>query len=321
MLVLDDLVPERELAKRLRSGTDLNLYAANPLNSRRLRITLCIIEAFQVVLLQRPPSSYATTGLLADTENFILKSTDMSDTMKDLSAVLIGVMNPHLPLPQNPKPLSINFCLSALAAISWHIKPRRNAMLGPPALWKRDLLELSLYRCLSSISSTTEADASLVCLFHMIFLNTHTNLRLIHQMARWEACRGQNCVDVRDELRQWRKTPDCAISLLHAKELVHLAKQQTVFRPKLRSGANTPTPRTTQSSTHRRSEPPHIAIAVYIATLTLWTAVIVEQKPDYSLCGSHLEGGIAVLSSLKIKIATRLGNILKYLSTNCREVL
>ena len=192
--------------------------------------------------------------------------------------------------------------------------------MGPPALWKRELLELSLYRCLSSMSSTTEADFSLVALFHMIFLNTHTNIRLIHQMARWEACRGQSCVDVRDELKQWRKSSDCEISLLHAKELVHLAKQQTVFKPKLRSGANTPTTSTSQSPMQRHFEPPHIAISVYIATLTLWTAAIVEQKPDYSLCGSHLEGGIAVLSSLKIKIATRLGNILKYLNTSCREV-
>lgn len=272
------------------------------------------------MLLQRPPSLYATTGLWVDTENFFPESTEISETVKDLSAVLIGVMNPHLPLPSNPKPLSINFCLSALAAISWHIKPRRNAMLGPPALWKRELLELCLYRCLSSISSATDADASLVSLFHMIFLNTHTNLRLIHQMARWKACRGRNCVDVRDELKQWRKTTDCAISLLHAKELVYLAKRQILFRPNLRSGASTPIPGTGRSPTPNRSEPPNIAIAVYIATLTLWAAVIVEQKPDYSVCSLHLEGGIAVLSSLKIKIATRLGNILKYLSTNCREV-
>lgn len=56
-----------------------------------------------------------------------------------------------------------------------------------------------------------------------------------------------------------------------------------------------------------------------MATLVLWTAAVARKKADWVLGRSVLGNGVLVLSCFRVRVATKLGNVLKCLNNSYGE--
>jgi hypothetical protein len=230
-------------------------------------------------------------------------------------------MNPHTSIFLPSTAFSSKFCLTLLAAVSGNVSSGGHSMLN--VSWKRDLLELGLHRWLNSCQTQGESHVATMTLFHLIFINIRTNLELVHKFSRWQVGPSESSNSNLAELQAWQSSADCDVAILHAKQLVDMVKQSVVFafRSHPRSGTNTPSrlPYQNQRQQNKLAEVPHIATGVYMATLVLWTAAIARKKADWILGRSVLENGILVLGCFDVRVATKLGNVLRCLNNSCDD--
>jgi hypothetical protein len=272
-----------------------------------------------VLLLQRPAHLYTTHVLtsFAGTAAFPYHSDSIA-ALEDCSKLLTSLMSPQAALYLPSSSMSPVFSLTLLAAISGNVSSGGSSMLS--LSWQRDLLELGLHRWFNSCRGQCEDNLSAMTLFHLIFINIRTNLELVHKFASWQACPSETRNSYLTVLQAWQNSNDCKVATLHAKQLVDTVKQSVVFssRSFLRSGTNTPSRLSHQSQTRQNklAEVPHLANGVYMATLVLWTAAVAGKKADWVLGKSVLENGILVLSCFDVRVATKLGSVLRCLNNS-----
>jgi hypothetical protein len=259
------------------------------------------------------------TNVLSDFTRSTLVSqhSDSIEELEDCSRLLTSLMNPHSTLFTPTTSMSPIFCLTVLATIAGGASYGGNSLLN--VSWKRDLLELGLHRWLNACQLQRETQLSTITLFHLIFINIRTNLELVHKFAKWQTspCDG---ISYLTELRLWQSSDDCEIAILHAKDLVEVVKHSFVFSFGRHSQSGTSTPssptQSGQTNQNKLAEVPHLANSVYMATLVLWTHAVVRKKPDWVLGRSVLENGILTLSCFGVRVATKLGNILRCLNNS-----
>lgn len=244
-----------------------------------------------------------------------MQHTGEGDTVKDFEKVWTSLLNPHMAPFSSSDDTATSLCLTALATLSANVFTKAYDSGKDSLSWKRELLELSLYRWLSIYESS--ADQSLctsnMVLFHLTFVKCRTNIELIHRFVRWQARTVATENPYLAELREWRDTQDCEVSTHHATQLMSQVKNCIIAKSQLRSGTETPTWVSQRSQQRRMIEAPHIAISVYVVTLVLWTSAITQRKADWKLARSILENSIYVLSCFSVRVATKLGNVLKHL--------
>lgn len=194
-------------------------------------------------------------------------------------------------------------------------------MLSVP--WQRDLLELGLHRWFNACQINRDIDLSTMTLFHLIFINIRTDVELMHKFARWQASPSESDDSCLSKLQVWQKSEDCEIATLHAKQLMDMVKKSVVFafQSHPRSGTTTPSKQSYQGQARRNRlvEVPHLATGVYMATLVLWTAAITRVKADWTVGRTALENGILILSFFDVRVATKLGNVLRCLNNSYED--
>ena len=111
------------------------------------------------------------------------------------------------------------------------------------------------------------------------------------------------------ELRKWRDGDECDRALWHANELIRASYGLDNRRRSPDDDEESRSARTGEGFI----EAPHIPFCIYLATLTLWAAAMVEQRPDITSAKAHLENGVHILGYLKVRIAQVLRRVLRRL--------
>jgi len=235
----------------------------------------------------------------------------------DLGADLACVFDPHLTSSSPYHPLSSSICLNALMSLSWHTRESGSAALRTNPIWRRDILELCIYRWMSRASSLgNSVDFSTQVLFHMTLLTILSNISIIYKFARSQVSHRKHECEARRAVRDWHQSDDCGAAIWHATELITLTKQHTIF-----SLSSDVRGHDSAAPTKRRSfqEAPHVAICVYSATLVLWSVAYSQDQPDLDMSRFSLESGIHILSCLNVRMAEMLANVLKHLGSSSSE--
>lgn len=305
---------------RFVSDTGSSKNQSNQPTSNRLVESLCILESYHILILQRPAHLSANVIQLTSPRfSPAIQSPTSVDILEDRRQMFSSLMNPQMALYSPTTSSASTICLAILAAVSGNVTSEGKSLIT--VSWKQDLLELGLHRWFSSYRSRlqNENHLSITSLFHLIFISIRTNLELVHKFAKWQVGhRKEN--DTRmylSELQAWQSSEDCEVATYHAKELADMVKQSVVFNfaSNPGSGTNTPSMRSTQSRAGQKrvAEAPHLATGVYMATLVLWTAAVARQKPDWAVGSMVLENGILTLSCFQVRMAAKLGRVLKCL--------
>lgn len=285
-------------------------------------MSLCLLESYHVLLLQRPALLSAVNTCLTTDLADVPSARRLSPAgeLGDFSDMLISIINPHTAFPTSSSSWGITLCLTAIVAISSRAGHCQSLTQRPTTLWRVEHLELCLHRWLNSSRARSPISLSDILVFHMCFINMRTDIELVHRVAHLKAYSS----DISDshhtrQLRDWQRSEHSSVAVVHAKQLVDAAKEYVIFNLDARSGHSTPIPssHSRQNFEHKPTEGPHLATSVYIATLTLWASIVVQEDADLDQARGFLESGIHVLSCLNVRVATKLGNVLKHLSRKC----
>jgi hypothetical protein len=147
-------------------------------------------------------------------------------------------------------------------------------------------------------------------LFHMNLIGLRTNLRHVHNVAQ-SCLRGE--FGSKDSsylaLQKWRGGDDCDRARWHANELIRAAEGLSSRQGSQDEEEECISARVGEGFI----EAPHIPFCIYLATLTLWAAAMVEQNPSIASAEVHLESGVRILGYLKVRIAQVLRRALRRL--------
>ena len=208
------------------------------------------------------------------------------------------LMQPSGPSIVFPQPSDSRHALAALLIFTWHSLPAEGAK---NRLWDRTFFELALNRWLHFQIGCS--DMTTTILFHIGIMSLHCNLQDFHNVIGDFSQPGRVAVALPDAVRDWHRSDDCDIALLHAEQVLAI-------------GRSLVSKRRTSSRDGEISwlvdEPPHIAICVYLAVITAWVAKIVDSQ-NTDTAKAILSTGCSVLSRLDLRIATGLLNILRRL--------
>jgi len=166
---------------------------------------------------------------------------------------------------------------------------------GADMVWNREFFDLVLNRWATAYGWMVEPRVML--LFRMNPISLQTNIWHVHRVAQ-SYLRGEfrSSDSSYLTLQKWRDGDDCGHALWHANEIIR----------GLHSRRRSPNDDEESRSTYPREgfiEALHIPFCIDLATLTLWTAAMVEQKPDQASAKAHLENGVHNLGYLKVQIA------------------
>jgi hypothetical protein len=217
-------------------------------------------------------------------------------------------MTPDSPVEPFSSNVQSTWCLAALSIYTWHSISSGPVERGANLLWKQEFFELALNRWATAYGNMVETRVML--LFHINLIGLLTNLKQVHHVSQLYL-RGES--GSKDSLylafRKWRDGDNCDRALWHANELVRAAEG-------LSSRQRSPDDEEESRSARAGKgfiEAPHIPFCIYLATLTLWAAAMVEEKPDVASAKVHLESGVHILGYLKVRIAQVLRRVLKRL--------
>lgn len=154
-------------------------------------------------------------------------------------------------------------------------------------------------------------------LFHMSSIVLHAHLPSLHRLVRDFSQPKDHTNKITDAIKHWRLSDDAKIVVLHANQLMNIARQM-LMPPKHRdvalSSASNPA-----KSIRRSDEPPHAAICVYLAVIALWSVEVASKPPNMPAAKAILERGCNILARLELRIVTVLLNILRRLEETSEQ--
>jgi hypothetical protein len=205
------------------------------------------------------------------------------------------------------------YALAALLIFSWHSMPIKHVFAGDQCLWQRSHFELGLNRWLAA--QQDHVDDSTMLLFHLASIVLHTNMAslhgLVHNLLQPSY---QQSINMAEAIKQWHNSDHSRIAVWHANCLTQAAKRIAVIQRLKHSQTSSTANNIEPTSTSE--EPPHAAICVYLAVLTLWAAEVASEPVNVPVAKAALEKGCGILSQFNVRIATLLENILRLLEEN-----
>lgn len=282
----------------------------NTEQATRLTDDLYMLECYRVVLFQRPPNLYPTSTptLYSPWEAHSSLLTNDSDNHR-LLHTLRALMTPEGPTVAFENASQAGYALAALLIFSWHAMPIKLAFVGDRGPWERSHFELGLNRWLKSHKGHIEDSTML--LFHLASIALHTNMASLHGLVHNVLQPSDQPINLTDAIKQWRNSDHSRIAVWHAACLTQAAKRIVVSQRLMHSKMSTHANSGEENS--RTPEPPHAAICMYLATLTLWASEVASEPVNVPVAKAALERGCSILSQFNVRIATLLENILRLL--------
>ncbi|CAK7204883.1 hypothetical protein SEUCBS139899_007645 [Sporothrix eucalyptigena] len=304
-------------------SSDTSMSPEGATERLELLASVYTLESYYVVLLRRAPCLYGHSLVDMFEQQPRQRASDGHfDPFQAFSNLFKSTVNPCLPIITSPSPLSTLCCLSALATLSWHARPRKphRSSQGPLSLWSQEHVELALHRWFQSTeTAVTAADPtpthsaaalSTAILFHMTYISLYIDMDSVHQFvaAKLRSSSAKDAHDKLERISHRASKTNSRTAMLHATALLDAVKQLVVFAPyKTRTSSSSEDTPETRST----AEAPHISICIYSASVILWVASIIVQvqvqvQPDHPGDKAHLEGGIHLLSRLQSRMARKL---------------
>ena len=277
---------------------------------RLLMEGLFLLDGYRVILLQRPPtfpSTYANVSHRADA---------LPSPETDLSVLLNTIFTPGGDIDTGSIVQHSLVTLMVIASFVWAVAPRAAEHSGRASTWKVESLELALEQWIRL--QKADVDWSLLMLYHMLNIILHSNLSLLQQFTHPPSSAGTRSPSRTSlpSIQSWASSRHYVVAQWHAEALLDLAKER-LGRPnqsiisKSRTAAREMTPTLI-------AEAPHTSHCIYYSTLVLWCGNFVRNSGSSS-CMSYLDQGAQLLSSLKVRIAEPLENVLRELKNRLPE--
>ncbi|KAJ5062299.1 hypothetical protein J3E74DRAFT_473886 [Bipolaris maydis] len=205
------------------------------------------------------------------------------------------------------RPRNSIHALSSVLLLAMQGTSANSKMIPSEHLLNLSSFELALHKWLRSHQSLP--DAAALALFHMGFIVLHTNMTMLHRLARIFSVGESPKNTILDAAHQWKSSAGCEVALSHATDLIEVIVSHSgkIKSPSFinRNGLGE-YPKT-------EGEAPHLAICGFSAILVKWTAELLQPIPDIEAAKGILKVGCDMLQRLHLKIASGFLRILRLL--------
>ncbi|KAJ6287548.1 hypothetical protein J3E71DRAFT_388935 [Bipolaris maydis] len=285
---------------------------AIPIKLTSMLISLCrvtddihILECYRAILFQWPSGLSIRSFLTC-----VQTNTDASQGCKTKTVDVENLQNLFMPSGQSvnlDRPRDSIHALSSVLLLAMQGTSANSKMIPSEHLLNLSSFELALHKWLRSHQSLP--DAAALALFHMGFIVLHTNMTMLHRLARIFSVGESPKNTILDAAHQWKSSAGCEVALSHATDLIEVIVSHSgkIKSPSFinRNGLGE-YPKT-------EGEAPHLAICGFSAILVKWTAELLQPIPDIEAAKGILKVGCDMLQRLHLKIASGFLRILRLL--------
>ncbi|KAL6797934.1 hypothetical protein J3E68DRAFT_398688 [Trichoderma sp. SZMC 28012] len=300
--------------------------------------TLAVLDLYRVLLLRRPPSlSLRYVDMLCP------KPAALQDQRESLAAgwpeVLSSMLTPGCSIPSASSKSDLLGGLAALSPYVWLVIFESTSPATPGSAMRRprDFLKRDYVTCASDkwLEAEIRLDPVAPCnliLYHCMNLVIHADLELLHRFFLHSPGNSTSSSSnlLRDfskvlcNVQDWVASSDSSIASWHAASVMTLVRwtygQGADHLDSISIDRNIPHSYLSSQDAQRIKlacqqamvEPPHIAYAVFFATLVLWCRDTLQPEGGSRKAALLLLQGSQFLLAFRISVAHRLYQILNY---------
>ena len=272
-----------------------------------------MLECYRVVLFQRRPNFYPGSSFSKIHSDEVPYSGENSK-YQHLFATICALATSNPPDDTLQMTSDSTHTLTALLTYSWHAIPTGPTSASSRNLWTPPYFELALNRWVHAYKDQTTESTML--LFHLGSLILHTNMPSLHCAVHNALKTPKASSQTPKPPQPWRTSNDRKIAVMHANEVIVIARRILCSRRSTTSSTSTPNSSFVGHGPNvfeLRPEPPHAAICVYLAVLVQWNSRNACLSKEVSSKGV-LESGSYILSEFSVRIA-------QVLSITLRQIL
>lgn len=264
----------------------------------RLSEAMHVLDSYRVILVQRPPAFAGEFLLGTGTDNHIFRSNGAHLFTPTLCTMGLFSGDMHH--------------LAKVIRYCWMAGPCDPDNSNPVQLWRPEFVELALDQWIQSKTAITpslgEAEAPQMLLYHLAHVYLQTNMGLLSilthatfQSASKGSPKSQADKPSGQMVNPWLTRRQFDIALWHAKTMLKIAHE--IIRSPRKGTLVDPLRILT-------SEPPHLPLSVYFATLVVWFGEAKWDKIDVASGDKAIEEGSQALFKMKVPVAKLLGTAL-----------